>query len=52
VPILTLLIAILCLIAVFRQLKVRNFFGAGYAAISTLVFGWFAVMSIVDHIFN
>ncbi|MFC4617990.1 DUF2759 domain-containing protein [Camelliibacillus cellulosilyticus] len=41
-----LLIAILCLIGIFRSIKRRNLFGAVYAFIAFAVLGWFSVMTI------
>ncbi|GGE46795.1 hypothetical protein GCM10011391_27050 [Pullulanibacillus camelliae] len=43
-----LIIAILCLLAIFREAKRRNFFGAGYALITCVVLGWFSIMTIID----
>lgn len=47
-----LIIAILCLIAIFRAIKTRNFFGAVYSLIAFLVLGWFSVMTLYDIIFQ
>ncbi|WP_018923797.1 DUF2759 domain-containing protein [Salsuginibacillus kocurii] len=41
-----LFVAILSAIAVVRETKRRNFFGAGFAVLSVLVFGFFSVMTI------
>ncbi|MCT2537555.1 DUF2759 domain-containing protein [Aquibacillus koreensis] len=48
--VLFLLIAILCVIAVFRELKSQNFFAVGFAGISTLVFGFFAIATMYAEI--
>jgi len=48
VGIIFLIIAILCLIAIFREVKRRNFFGAVYALIAFAVLGWFSIMTIWD----
>ena len=47
-----LLVAILCAIAVIRELKSKNLFGVAFAGISTLVFGWFSLMTIFYPIFS
>ncbi|SDH50204.1 Protein of unknown function [Alteribacillus persepolensis] len=44
--IMMLFVAILCAIAVIREVKERNFLAVGFAGISFLVFGWFSVMTI------
>lgn len=44
--ILFLFVAILCALAVFRELKAKNLFALAFAGISTLVFGWFSIMTI------
>ncbi|MFB5662029.1 DUF2759 domain-containing protein [Alteribacillus sp. HJP-4] len=41
-----LIVAILCGFATIREIKNRNFFAVGFAGISFLVFGWFAIMTI------
>ncbi|WP_088104700.1 DUF2759 domain-containing protein [Halalkalibacter urbisdiaboli] len=41
-----LLIAILCAFAVIRELRRKNFFAVGFAALTFIVFGWFSVMTI------
>lgn len=48
--ILFLLIAILCVLAVFREFKAKNLFSLAFAGISSLVFGWFSVMTIIAHL--
>ncbi|MGV3488845.1 MAG: DUF2759 family protein [Tuberibacillus sp.] len=47
-----LVIAILCLVSIFRAFKVRNMFGAVYSLIAFLVLGWFSVMTLYDVIFG
>ncbi|MGO4887149.1 DUF2759 domain-containing protein [Anaerobacillus sp. MEB173] len=46
--ILFLLVAILCGLAVVRELRRKNFFAFGFAAVSFAVFGWFSVMTIIS----
>ncbi|MDX8045993.1 DUF2759 family protein [Gracilibacillus sp. S3-1-1] len=41
-----LVVAILCVIAVVRELKAQNMFGVAFAAISALVFGFFSVATL------
>ncbi|MBM7569672.1 putative membrane protein [Aquibacillus albus] len=48
--IILLVVAVLCLVAVFRELKAKNFFAVGFAGISTLVFGWFSIMTILSEL--
>lgn len=48
--ILFLLVAVLCVVAVLREFKAKNFFALGFAGISALVFGWFSVMTIFSSI--
>ncbi|WP_017726972.1 DUF2759 domain-containing protein [Halalkalibacterium ligniniphilum] len=43
-----LLVAALSGLAVVRELRKKNFFAVGFAAISFLVFGWFSVMTIIS----
>jgi len=43
-----LIIAVLCLLAIFREGKKHNFFGAGYALIACVVLGWFSIMTLID----
>jgi hypothetical protein len=50
--IMLLVVTVLCIFAVFRELKERNIFAVGFAGISTLVFGWFSVMTIYAEIFG
>ncbi|KYG30980.1 DUF2759 domain-containing protein [Alkalihalobacillus trypoxylicola] len=42
-----LLVSIICLIAVFREIRRKNFFAVGFALISCAVFGWFSVRTIL-----
>lgn len=48
--ILLLLVAALCVVAVLREFKAKNFFALGFAGISALVFGWFSIMTIFAHL--
>lgn len=43
-----LIIALLCLVAIFREGKRRNVFGAVYALIAFSVLGWFSIMTIIN----
>ncbi|BAB06538.1 DUF2759 domain-containing protein [Halalkalibacterium halodurans] len=45
-----LLVAILCGLAVVRELRRKNLFAVGFAAISMAVFGWFSIATIVTYI--
>ncbi|MCA1009674.1 DUF2759 domain-containing protein [Halobacillus halophilus] len=50
--ILLLIVAVLCVIAVFRELKTKNFFAVLFAGASALMFGWFSVMTIYSNLFS
>ncbi|MGI8316149.1 DUF2759 family protein [Halobacillus mangrovi] len=50
--ILLLLVAILCVLAVFREMKSKNFFAVLFAAVSALMFGWFSIMTIYSNLFG
>ncbi|RKL68738.1 DUF2759 domain-containing protein [Salipaludibacillus neizhouensis] len=50
--IITLLVAIFSLLGLISQLKVKNFFGVGFAAISFAVFGWFSVRTLISVIIS
>ncbi|MFC4388536.1 DUF2759 family protein [Gracilibacillus marinus] len=41
-----LAVAIVCVIAIFREFKRQNMFGAAFSAISALVFGFFSIATI------
>ncbi|HLR64926.1 MAG TPA: DUF2759 family protein [Pseudogracilibacillus sp.] len=45
--IMLLVVAILCVVSVFRQLKFKNYFALGFSAIAALSFGFFSLMTIV-----
>ncbi|MFQ3542784.1 DUF2759 domain-containing protein [Halobacillus rhizosphaerae] len=47
-----LIVAILCVLAVFREAKSKNFFAVLFAGASALVFGWFSVMTIYSNLFS
>ncbi|MDL4841551.1 DUF2759 family protein [Aquibacillus rhizosphaerae] len=49
--VLFLVVTILCAIAVFRELKTKNFFAVGFAGISTLVFGFFSIATLLSPLF-
>ncbi|MBM7097326.1 MULTISPECIES: DUF2759 domain-containing protein [Alteribacter] len=48
--IICLLVAILSALGLFRELKNKNFFAVGFAAVTVAVFGWFSVMTIFSYI--
>ncbi|MEC3883099.1 MULTISPECIES: DUF2759 domain-containing protein [Halobacillus] len=50
--ILLLLVTILCVWAIFRELKTKNFFAVLFAGASALIFGWFSVMTIWYNLFG
>ena len=50
--IITLLVAIFAAIGLFQQLKTKNFFAVGFAALTVAVFGWFAVRTLFSIIFT
>ncbi|MFG6148527.1 DUF2759 family protein [Halobacillus sp. B23F22_1] len=50
--ILLLLVTILCVMAVFREIKTKNFFAVLFAAGSAIMFGWFSVMTIYANLFS
>ncbi|GAB2573429.1 DUF2759 family protein [Gracilibacillus alcaliphilus] len=41
-----LVVTVLCVIAVVREFKSQNMLGAGFAAISALVFGFFSIATL------
>ncbi|SER68311.1 DUF2759 domain-containing protein [Salipaludibacillus aurantiacus] len=49
--IITLLVTILSLLGGYVELKRKNFFGVGFAAISVAVFGWFSIRTLLAVIF-
>ncbi|UCZ54565.1 DUF2759 domain-containing protein [Bacillus shivajii] len=50
--IITLLITILSAIGLVKELKRKNFFAVGFAAVTIAVFGWFSVMTLYSIIFT
>ncbi|MCL7749858.1 MULTISPECIES: DUF2759 domain-containing protein [Halalkalibacter] len=46
--IIMLVTALLCAVAIVRELRRKNFFAVGFAGISFVVFGWFAVATIIS----
>ncbi|WP_370458038.1 DUF2759 domain-containing protein [Thalassobacillus sp. CUG 92003] len=50
--IIILLVTILCVFAVFRELKSKNFFAVLFAGASALIFGWFSIMTIYSNLFG
>ncbi|MCD5323561.1 MULTISPECIES: DUF2759 domain-containing protein [Pontibacillus] len=50
--IMLLVVTILCALAVFRELKTNNLFAVAFAGISTLVFGFFSIMTIISQFTN
>ncbi|WP_280768431.1 DUF2759 domain-containing protein [Salipaludibacillus daqingensis] len=49
--IITLLVAILSLFGGLVELKRKNFFGVGFAALSVALFGWFSIRTLISIIF-
>lgn len=49
--ILFLLVAILCAIAIVREMKRKNFLAVVFASVSFLVFGFFSIATIISIIF-
>ncbi|UOQ42527.1 DUF2759 domain-containing protein [Halobacillus salinarum] len=50
--IILLIVSILCVLAVFREFKSKNFFAVLFAGASALVFGWFSIMTIYSNLFS
>ncbi|MFD1018742.1 DUF2759 domain-containing protein [Thalassobacillus hwangdonensis] len=50
--IIILLVAILCVLAVFREVKNKNFFAVAFAGVSALIFGWFSIMTLYSNLFG
>ncbi|MDT8863037.1 DUF2759 domain-containing protein [Alkalihalobacillus sp. MEB130] len=46
--IIMLITSLLCAVAIVRELRRKNFFAVGFAGISFVVFGWFAVATIIS----
>ncbi|WP_332697925.1 DUF2759 domain-containing protein [Halalkalibacter lacteus] len=46
--IILLVVALLSAFALVRELRRKNFFAVGFAGISFVVFGWFAVATIIS----
>ncbi|WP_418199515.1 DUF2759 domain-containing protein [Alkalihalobacterium sp. APHAB7] len=42
------LVAIFCAWGLVREVRKKNFFAVGFAAISLAVFGWFGVMTLIS----
>jgi len=47
-----LIVAILCVVSVIRQVKIKNYFALGFSAIAALSFGFFSVMTIICDLTN
>ncbi|MDQ0351016.1 hypothetical protein J2R98_000819 [Alkalibacillus filiformis] len=47
-----LVVAILSFIAIFREIKNRNFFAVAFATASLLLFGWYSVMTLYSQLMN
>ncbi|MFD1363060.1 DUF2759 family protein [Lentibacillus salinarum] len=45
-----LLVALLAIVSVIRQLKIKNLFALGFSAVAVLVFGFFSVATIISEI--
>ncbi|WP_163540030.1 DUF2759 family protein [Gracilibacillus sp. YIM 98692] len=41
-----LVVTILCVVAIVREFKTQNMFGAAFAALSALVFGFFSIATL------
>ncbi|PRO66682.1 DUF2759 domain-containing protein [Alkalicoccus urumqiensis] len=48
----TFAVTILSLIGMVKEVKRKNFFGAGFAFVTVLVFGWFSVRTLFAVIFT
>ncbi|KHF38076.1 DUF2759 domain-containing protein [Halalkalibacter okhensis] len=46
--IIMLITALLCAVAIVREVRRKNFFAVGFAGITFVVFGWFAVATIIS----
>jgi len=42
------IITLLCAWGFVRTFTAKNMFGAGFAFVSLLVFGWFTIMSLIE----
>lgn len=47
-----LAVAVLCALAVFREIKSKNMFAVAFAGVSTLVFAWFSLMTLLSPLFT
>lgn len=45
--IILLIVALLSVVSVLRQLKIKNYFALGFAAVSALSFGFFSLSTII-----
>ncbi|MBR7554209.1 DUF2759 domain-containing protein [Allobacillus sp. GCM10007491] len=45
-----LLVAIVCIFGTLRSIKNRNFLAVFFAGATTLLFGWFSIMTIISEI--
>ncbi|ART77253.1 DUF2759 domain-containing protein [Sutcliffiella horikoshii] len=43
------LVTLLCVFALVRSLKEKNFLGVLFAFGTVAVFGWFTVMTVIEH---
>lgn len=48
IAILFLLVAVLCAIAVVREVRNKNLLAIAFSGISVLVFGWFGIMTLIN----
>lgn len=44
------LIAILCVFALIKTYRDKNWFAAGFSAIALIVFGFFSIMEVLDEL--
>ncbi|WP_164668614.1 DUF2759 family protein [Virgibacillus doumboii] len=50
--IILLIVALLAVVSVIRQLKIKNIFALGFSAVAALTFGFFSIMTIIHEIGN
>jgi len=42
-----LLVALLAVVSIIRQLKIKNYLALGFSAVAALTFGFFSIMTII-----
>lgn len=45
--ILLLIVALLCVMSVLRQVKIKNYFALAFSAVAALSFGFFSIATII-----